>query len=285
MNHEWELNLELGTLRGIEHRGDGRPVLALHGWLDNAASFTPLMEGLESHEHWVAVDLPGHGQSYHRPAGASYPFVEWLLDVDEIADALGWDAFDIVGHSMGAGIGALYAAARPSRVKNLLMIEGLGPLSNEEDATTKKLSAALTSKYRFQDRERLKHFSGVEEAAERWAQGFSKVSLDAARLLAGRGLEKIGDGFRWSADTRLKTSSLTRMSESQVLDLLRGSRDVPKLMVAGDDGMFQMVTKRASRIEALAPRQELTVPGGHHCHMDRPALQPILSGWRELIAP
>ena len=38
------------------------PVIALHGWLDNAASFDrmlPFMENL----HVIALDLAGHGRS------------------------------------------------------------------------------------------------------------------------------------------------------------------------------------------------------------------------------
>ena len=47
----------------------------LHGWLDNAGSFIPLMRHLRKEEHWVALDLPGHGQSFHRPDGASTRFL------------------------------------------------------------------------------------------------------------------------------------------------------------------------------------------------------------------
>ena len=188
MMREWSLEVRLGELRGLEHRGEGRPVLALHGWLDNAASFIPLMRHLRKEEHWVALDLPGHGQSFHRPDGASYPFLDWLLDIDEVVETLGWSEFDIVGHSMGAGIGALYAATRPEKVKRLMMLEGLGPLSNDEEVTAEKLQEALTPRYRHEDRDRLKVFAqrrrGCSAVGTGLFEGFNRGSttLESARI-------------------------------------------------------------------------------------------------------
>ena len=49
----------------------GLPVLALHGWLDNAASFVPLAAQLPELD-WALADLPGHGLSDHLPADAAY---------------------------------------------------------------------------------------------------------------------------------------------------------------------------------------------------------------------
>jgi pimeloyl-ACP methyl ester carboxylesterase len=105
---------------------DGEPTLALHGWLDNAASFdllAPLLPRLRI----CALDLPGHGRSQHRPAGVVYHFVDYVADVLAAADALGWSRFILMGHSLGAGIATLVSAIAPERVSKAVLIEGLGP--------------------------------------------------------------------------------------------------------------------------------------------------------------
>ena len=136
-----------------------------------------------------------------------------------------------------------------------MMLEGLG-LEQRRRGNRSEASEALTPRYRHEDRDRLKVFAGEEEAAQRWAQGFSKVSIEAARLLSQRGLESCDGGFRWSADTRLKTRSLSA-TESQVLSLLEASQSVPKVLVAGSHGMFQFAKGKDQRIEALGPVREI----------------------------
>ena len=58
-------------LAGLQWPGEGEPVLALHGWLDNAASFQPLAEPLG--HPLVALDFAGHGHSEHRPRHQATP--------------------------------------------------------------------------------------------------------------------------------------------------------------------------------------------------------------------
>jgi pimeloyl-ACP methyl ester carboxylesterase len=109
--HEFSLDIALGRITGLRTGTPGAPkVRALHGWLDNAASFVPLAPWLPGIE-LVAPDLPGHGRSVHLPQGADYSFAGAVNSVLDIADALGWDRFALLGHSMGAGIGSLVAAA------------------------------------------------------------------------------------------------------------------------------------------------------------------------------
>jgi len=52
------------------------------------------------------------GRSDHRPSH-SYTFLDYIEDIDNAVRELDWDRFDIMGHSMGAGIS--YAIARSSR--------------------------------------------------------------------------------------------------------------------------------------------------------------------------
>ncbi len=108
------------------------PLLALHGWMDNAASFVPLASLLDQF-YVVAVDLPGHGKSDFRPNGASYFHADYALDAAHIVAALKFDSFVLLGHSMGGGVATLLAAAIPKSVRHLILIDGLGPYSNSAE--------------------------------------------------------------------------------------------------------------------------------------------------------
>ncbi|RZA29030.1 MAG: alpha/beta hydrolase, partial [Lysobacteraceae bacterium] len=69
---ETGFDLAFGRLAGLRAGSQGRQkVLALHGWLDNAASFLPLATQLPELD-LVMLDLPGHGRSAHLGPGADY---------------------------------------------------------------------------------------------------------------------------------------------------------------------------------------------------------------------
>ena len=73
-----------GRIAGLRFGNpDGPPVLALHGWLDNAASFIPMAPYLSAYDI-VAIDMLGHGASTHIPKGYDYAFVDWLHDILDV---------------------------------------------------------------------------------------------------------------------------------------------------------------------------------------------------------
>ncbi|MCB1828417.1 MAG: alpha/beta hydrolase, partial [Coxiellaceae bacterium] len=104
---------------------DGKPMLGLHGLMDNAASFdllAPYLEGIRLY----AIDLPGHGFSDFLPPYCEYTFDNLIPFIFKIADALGLKTFSIIGHSFGAIIGELCAAAIPDRIEKLVLLDIMG---------------------------------------------------------------------------------------------------------------------------------------------------------------
>ena len=278
---EFALDLPSGRIAGL--RGgdvDGGPqaprVIALHGWLDNAASFVPLAAHLHGIE-LVAPDLPGHGRSAHLAPGADYSFAAAVNTVLDIADALGWERFSLLGHSMGAGISSLVAASCPERVQRLVAIEALGALAEAPERTAARLRDAVAAT-RALPGKRLRVFPDIATAVRARMQGVtgSALSEDAARLLLERGLVPTqGDdgasGYAWSSDPRLTLPTMLRPTEAQVRDLVRGIA-CPTRVIHADPPQPYLPEPLRSERAALLPHGELIVmPGGHHLHMERPA--------------
>lgn len=123
--------LERVRLRGLDFQTyrwaglDHTPVLLLHGWGDTGATWQFVVDHSPLERTYFAVDLRGFGHT-ERPQDG-YWFPDYLADVDALLDWLSPDApIDVVGHSMGGNIALLYAGVRPTRVRRVVSLEGLG---------------------------------------------------------------------------------------------------------------------------------------------------------------
>ena len=269
---EFELQVAVGGVAGLRNDGNGPRVLALHGWLDNAASFLPMAPFLGSLD-LVAIDLPGHGRSAHLPPGADYSFPGAIASVLDVADALGWERFALLGHSMGAGIASLVAAACPQRVEKLVAIEALGALTDPAGHALQRMREAVAAE-RATHGKQLRVFPDVDTAVRTRMQAgrVPGSGLDATlvRLLVERGLMAVEGGFAWSSDRKLTLPSFTRMTEPQVEAVVAGI-ECPTLAIFADPAQPYLADDVRRRRAALLPRGELLVlPGGHHLHMDQP---------------
>jgi len=248
---------------------DGVPVLALHGWLDSAASYDALAPLLPE-ARLVALDLPGHGHSDSRPPGVHYHFVDYVPDVVAAADALGWERFALLGHSLGGGIASFAAAILPERVTRVAMIEGLGPpTSNPADgpAHLRKAIDKMAAFFR-KTRDGSPIYPNLEAAIQARCEA-SGLSWMAASILVGRSIQPIGAGFGWRTDPRLRFVSPSYLSEPQILAYMERIA-MPALLICGADGYL---VKRAYMQERYARIADLTVKilsGGHHPHLEDP---------------
>jgi len=264
----FELDVPLGRIAGLRQGEAGQPrVLALHGWLDNAASYVPLAAHLGGLD-LVAPDLPGHGRSVHLPPGADYSFAGALHTVLDIADALGWPSFALLGHSMGAGIASMVAAACPARVERLLAIEALGALPEVPERTTARMREAVAAT-RALPAKRLRVFTDLETAVRARMQA-NGLTEPVARLLVERGVVAADGGWSWSSDPRLTLPTMVRMTEAQVADLVAGIECDTRVIHADPAQPYLPEPMRSARARLL-PRGELAViAGSHHLHMEDP---------------
>lgn len=247
---------------------DGRPVLALHGWLDNAGSFLPLAEHLDSTIRLVALDLPGHGRSERAPKGSEYHFINWVPVVFDVADALGWEMFSLIGHSMGAGISTLAAGACPKRIESAVFLEGLGPLTSEPKFAHRALARHLEARKGIPEQS-ARVFANRDEAAEKLSSAVKGLTVEAARILVERGTHDVPAGLGWSWDPRLRVPSAMRLSEDHVAAYLMNIES-PALLVLASDGLSWDEATLLARREKVSGLRVLTFDGGHHVHMERP---------------
>jgi len=269
-----ELSLELPHLRlAAQAWGDAQlpRLLALHGWLDNAASFDRLAPLLCEHFHIVAIDLPGHGRSGHRPPGTWYHYVDYLGDTLAAADALGWTRFGLLGHSLGGAVASMLAAACPQRMERLFLIEALGPLTAAVDQTLTLLQRAISQRHGLPAKA-LRVFASEAEAARTRAQA-GDLSLEAAQIMVARGIKPASGGFVWSSDPRLTLTSPQRYIEAQVLAVLDELRVPTQLILAQPAPPFLPEALINARIARVPDIDVVRIAGHHHLHLDDP--QPV----------
>lgn len=115
-------------------------VLALHGWIDNANTFdglAPLLVRSGAVATLVALDFAGHGKSSHIRDGV-YGELTHVRHVLEVLSLLQWPSCVLLGHSMGAAVALLVAAAQhPTPITHLIMLDSMGPWTrNSMDAVS-----------------------------------------------------------------------------------------------------------------------------------------------------
>ncbi|MBS7660711.1 alpha/beta fold hydrolase [Pseudomonas lalucatii] len=243
---------------------DGEPVIALHGWLDNAASFARLAPRLPG-MRIVALDFAGHGHSDHRPAGAGYAIWDYVQDVLLVAEQFGWQRFSLLGHSMGAIVSVLLAGALPERVARLALIDGLIPYTGEAADAPQRLGEALKAQMALGGK-RKPVYGEFSRAVEARMRGVGAVSREAAELLAQRGLMPVPGGYTWRTDSRLTLPSPMRLTRAHAMAFVQRLQCPVKLVLA-EQGMLAAQPHFAELLEDR-PIVLSRLPGGHHLHLD-----------------
>lgn len=110
-----------GRIVGYDERGQGMPVVLIHGYPLNRMIWEAQWEGLSQHARVIAVDLRGFGES--EMVDATTQVSTYADDVREFLDTLGvTEPAVIVGHSMGGYVAMAYLRRYPEHVAGLILV-------------------------------------------------------------------------------------------------------------------------------------------------------------------
>lgn len=249
-----------------------QPILALHGWQDNAGSFD-LLSPLIKNSSVLAIDLPGHGLSSWLPNGIPYDDATTILIIRKLKNHFGWKKVKFLGHSAGALTSFLYASFFPDETEFVIALDGLQyPPINVPQHTA--LYAQTTDKFLALESKTTPIPSYQEdEFVQRWIKGTNN-SLDeiSVRILMIRGAKRKEDGtIFFSRDPRVKLNIPTRS-----IYTLEYLKELAKLIkcpyfvlrsseTVSDDEFSSDVVKimeNNSRGFTL-----ISIPGTHHLHL------------------
>ncbi len=125
-------SLELSV---AEAGAGGRPLLLAHGFTgakEDFAHHLPTLAGAGWHP--LAPDLRGHGASHAPGDEGAYNLRVLAGDLLALADAVGWERFALLGHSMGGMVAQVAALAAPSRLTALVLMDtSAGPVAVDRD--------------------------------------------------------------------------------------------------------------------------------------------------------
>lgn len=103
-----------------EALGRGKPILFLHGWIGSWRYWMPTMEAVSDRYRTYAFDLWGFGDS--DKSSQRYEIDSYVSLIGLFMDELGLVKAPVIGHSLGAVVGMLFAARMPDRVDKLMTV-------------------------------------------------------------------------------------------------------------------------------------------------------------------
>uniref|UniRef100_A0A671YJD1 Serine hydrolase like n=1 Tax=Sparus aurata TaxID=8175 RepID=A0A671YJD1_SPAAU len=261
-----------GKVWGPDH---GRPVLCVHGWADNCGTFNNLIPLLPKECRYVAVDLAGHGLSSHRPPGVFYTFPSYVMDVRRVVDALQWNKFSIIGHSMGECGHFKCFALYPEMVDAVVLLDSYGFLPTDLKEIPKVVRQGFEEllQYEKKPEEKKTRVYTYENAVERLSAANPTLSEQSVHILLERGLVQVEGGTAFF----ILFKNIVRISVEQSLEM-QSRIKASVLVVLAEDGFEKMFSEpdqkrfTSALLQGYRDRNVsvLTVPGDHHIHLNKP---------------
>ncbi|MCX7783915.1 MAG: alpha/beta hydrolase, partial [Meiothermus sp.] len=242
-----------GTRLRFELRGQGAPLVLVHGFTLSFEMWEPQIEAMSAQFQVLRYDLRGFGKS-DPPDGTPYRHAE---DLAALLDHLELASAHILGCSMGGGIAVDFALTFPERVRSLVLFDSaLGGFSYSH-----QFMAATTALYARGKAD------GVEAARQLWLEHpmFTPVMASAA---ADRFHAIVGaySGWHWV------NTDCTRRYETPAAHRL-GEIRAPTLVLVGELDVSDMRAIANTLEQNIAGARKVVLERvGHMANLENPAL-------------
>jgi len=120
--------IDVGGVRAhVRDQGnpDGIPLVLIHGSNGSLHEWEGWARELGAQARLISVDLPGHGLTGAWPRD-EYTVEAYADFIEVLVDALNLDRFVLAGHSLGGAVAWTFAATRPDRVSQLILVDSAG---------------------------------------------------------------------------------------------------------------------------------------------------------------
>lgn len=254
-----------------EVRGEGQPIMILHGFTGASSAMAVLSERLELDFRVIAPDLVGHGRSSVPSDPAAYRMGSMVRQLLAVADVTGCATFHLVGYSMGGRVALSLACDAGHRLRSLTLIGATaGIVDDRERAERRRL-----------DEERARQ---IEADFEGFVDDWMSGPLFASQERLGSEFRAVSRSQRLANDPAGLAASLRGAGTGSMTPLHDRLRQctVPALLVVGEeDEKFLSVAGDLSR---GLPRSSTAViaDAGHSAHVEQP--DTVAGRIRELVA-
>jgi haloalkane dehalogenase len=266
-----------------EDRGDGNPVVLLHGNPTSSYLWRSVIPELAGQARCLAPDLIGMGRS-GKP-DIAYRFADHSRYLDAWFEALGVDGVTLVGHDWGGALGFDWASRHPGRVTGIAFMETIvRPLTWDDWPVWAR--GMFQAFRRLGDGEELildRNFFVEQVLPNAVLRTLSSKELDAYRAPFTERASRLPT-LVWPREIPIDGTPADVVKRVETYDTwLESSTGVPKLLLTFDPGAIMTApTIRWCQDHIAALEVERIGPGIHFVQEDNgPAIGAAIATWRQ----
>lgn len=254
----------------VEIKGNGEPLLCLHGFTGNRDTWNFLVPMLQNRYSLILVDIIGHGETVAPDNFERYGMEQVVKDLKHILDDLKLPKAHVLGYSMGGRLALAFSCLYPKYVHSLMLESASPGLETEEERESRRSNDAKLA-------ERILE-KGIEAFVEQWGniplfETQKRLPIDIQTTIRKQRLENTPTGL---SNSLLGMGTGSQPSYWEELEDL----DFPVLLVTGElDPKFCHIAKMMqSRLKNVEWKKINDV--GHAIHVeDGQKFGKIISGF------